>query len=263
MTTPLQTIETDRGRIGYRTAGSGPDTLLLLHGLGGNSLSWEAQFGALSDGRRLVAWDAPGYGGSDDLPESEPSPDDYVASLGAFMAAMGIEACDILGHSMGGIVAARFAAHHPDRVKRLVLSCTSADFSPSGPGFAARVDDLRTLPAAAFGRQRADGMAASTTPEAVRDRLAAIAASARLPGFAAAAHMLGRSDNSELLKGLSLPVLVLSGSEDRIAPRSEAERLAALIPGAKHLTIDEAGNAPYAEAPASYNGALLNFLSRR
>lgn len=263
MTTSLRTVETTRGRIGYRKAGSGPHTLLLLHGLGGNSLSWEAQLAGLADGRTVVAWDAPGYGASNDLPTDDPSPDDYAESLCAFMDALRIEACDLVGHSMGGIVAARFAASRPARVHSLVLSCTSADFSPSGPGFAARVEDLQTMPAGEFGRLRAGGMAAAGTPQPVRDRLAAVAATARLPGFAAAARMLGRSDNRHLLRDLSLPVLVIAGAEDRIAPVAEADRLAALIPGARRVTIAGAGHAPYAEAVASYNDAVSDFLSRR
>ena len=263
MTTSLRTIETTRGRIGYRMAGTGPDTLLLLHGLGGNSLSWDAQLTGLADGRSVVAWDAPGYGASDDLPTEAPSPDDYVGALGAFMDALRIETCDLVGHSMGGIVAARFAASHPARIRSLILSCTSADFSPSGPGFAARVEDLHTMPAAEFGRRRAEGMAAPATPQPVRDRLAAVAATARLPGFAAAARMLGRSDNRHLLPHLSLPVMVIAGAEDRIAPVAEADRLAALIPGARRVTIAGAGHAPYAEAVASYNDAVSDFLPRR
>ncbi|MFN4088939.1 MAG: alpha/beta fold hydrolase [Alphaproteobacteria bacterium] len=255
-----QIVDTRAGRIAFRAAGAGVETLVLLHGLGGNALSWEEQFGPLGETRRAVAWDAPGYGGSDDPAAPEPGLDDYVAALAAFLDALDLGLCDLLGHSMGGIVAARFAARHGGRVRRLVLSCTTADFSPSGPGFAARAEELRTLPAAAFGRLRADGMAASATPEPVRQRLAAVAASARLPGFAAAARMLGRSDNRGLLPGLALPVLVIAGSEDRIAPLAEAERLAALVPGSRLVVVEDAGHAPYAEQPTRYNHAVSAFL---
>src|SRR3546814_12702323 len=107
------TLDTPAGRIGFREAGTGTDVLVLLHGLGGNSLSWESQFDHLANHRRVIAWDSPGYGGSDDLPMPAPDPDDYVEALRTFLDAMGIARADLLGHSMGGVVAARFAARWP------------------------------------------------------------------------------------------------------------------------------------------------------
>lgn len=258
--TVLRTVDTAAGRLSYREAGAGQPALVLLHGLGGGSLSWEAQLDVLSATRRVVAWDAPGYGSSADPAGADGGPDSYAAALAAFLDALDIGTCDLLGHSMGGIVAVRFAAAAPGRVRRMILSCTSADFSPSGPGFAARVEELRTLPAAEFGRLRAEGMAATAAPPAVRDRLAAIAATARLPGFSAAARMLGASDNRPLLATLHLPVLVVTGAEDRIAPPAEGDRLAAGIAGARRVTIAGSGHAPYAERPEAYNGAVSDFL---
>src|SRR3546814_13492391 len=99
----LLTLDTPAGRIGFREAGTGTDVLVLLHGLGGNSLSWESQFDHLANHRRVIAWDSPGYGGSDDLPMPAPDPDDYVEALRPFLDAMGIARADRPGHSTGEI----------------------------------------------------------------------------------------------------------------------------------------------------------------
>src|SRR5690606_25319281 len=131
--------------------------LVLLHGIAGASQSWTRQLADLADMRRVIAWDCPGYGDSDDLP-GEPGLDDYAEALLALADSLGLERFDLLGHSMGGAIAGRFAARHPERVERLILSGTRTGFTRRDPAaFLARVEELRTLPPAEFGMRRATG----------------------------------------------------------------------------------------------------------
>src|SRR6185295_9581518 len=109
-TLPLQkTVRTGNGRtISYREAGAGTP-LMLLHGIGSGSASFETQFGL--PGYRIIAWDAPGYGQSDPLPDAKPKTKDYADSLAAFLDTLGIKQAHIVGHSLGGLMAGSFARH--------------------------------------------------------------------------------------------------------------------------------------------------------
>ena len=90
---PQKTADTASGRISYREAGSGP-ALMLMHGLGGNARTWERQLDALSASRRVIAWDAPGYGGSDNL---APDVETYARAGLALMDALGVRTAALCG----------------------------------------------------------------------------------------------------------------------------------------------------------------------
>lgn len=261
-----QTVDLDHGRVSFRQAGSGPD-LVLLHGLAGNSLTWEEQFNVFTRGWRVTAWDAPGYGESDPV---LPSVDSYAASLEALVAALDLAPFVLLGHSMGGVVAGRFAAAYPDRLRALVLSCTllgrrQPAGSPLAESYRARLADLETLPAEEYGRRRAEAMAAPGCDPEPLERLAAIAAETRRDGLEGAMRVIAEADNSTALAGLALPVLVLIGELDRTAT---AELTGAVVDSLRGgparvetAVLPGVGHAPYLENPGSYNGAIGAFLA--
>lgn len=264
---PLSRQTVSHGAIAYREGassggGTGKLPLILLHGLGGASPSWEHQLEHFGRTRRVIAWDCPGYGGSDDLPNPKPDLDEFAIALGELLDALGIEQADMVGHSMGGAIAPRFTIRQPGRVRKLVLSCTRAGFRQRDPGsFAQRVEELRTQSAEEFGRRRAESMTSPSASEAIRAKVAAIAAQARLSGYEAAVHMLMHADNTELLGHVRVPTLVLSATDDRVATAAEADQLAGLISGAERTVIEGAGHAPYLEKPDVYNGVLERFFA--
>ncbi len=107
------------GRLSVYTAGVGPP-LLLLHGLGGSGRYW-AGIAALGAHRSIIAPDLAGFGRSD-KPDVDYSRDFHVASLDGLLEALEVTGqLDVAGHSMGGILAAVFAARHPARVASLAL----------------------------------------------------------------------------------------------------------------------------------------------
>ena len=91
MPAALKYLTVEGQKIAYRDEGRGP-ALVFLHGLGGNSASWEPQFEAFADRYRLVAWDMPGFGSSDLLAASEASTRDYSLLVRKFMAASALSA---------------------------------------------------------------------------------------------------------------------------------------------------------------------------
>jgi pimeloyl-ACP methyl ester carboxylesterase len=259
----LSTVTLPSGTLAWREAGTGA-ALLCLHGLGSSSESWKKQYSGFGGAFRIIGWDCPGYGGSDDPPTTTPLAADYAETLVGLLNALSLGKVDLIGHSMGAIVAGCFAGLYSNRVRRLILSGARAGYSRHGAaasGYANRLEELRTLSPEEFGRRRAARMVAPDAAAAVRERTARIAAEARLSGFAAACHMLTHSDNTAALSRLSMPTLIVCGAEDRIAAPEESRHLLSLIPDAELVLIDGAAHAPYAERPDQYNAAIAEFLA--
>ncbi len=260
-----QALDLDHGRVTFRQAGSGPD-LVLLHGLAGNSRTWEAQFEAFAPRWRVTAWDAPGYGGSDTV---EPTADAYAAALAGLVDALALPSFVLLGHSMGGVVAGRFAGRYPQRLRALVLSCTllgrrQEKGTPLSDGYRARLADLETLSAEAYGRGRAEAMAAPGCAPEILARLAGIAAETRRDGLEAAMRVIAEADNTDALSRVALPTLVLTGALDRTATTDLTDAVVDVLTadGAPLSTValPDVGHAPYMEDAAAYNAALAGFL---
>lgn len=106
-------------RMRFMQAGSGPDTVLLLHGSGSNCIAWCFMFEALRAHYRVVAWNAPGYYRTDHLHVEAPTNWQYADALAALLDALGIVAAQVAGSSFGSMVGASFAVRHPQRVRRL------------------------------------------------------------------------------------------------------------------------------------------------
>ena len=113
----------DGDRFSFMEAGA-PDgePLILLHGVGANAMYWRFQFAALSARFRLIAWNAPGYMLTDALRAEAPDGRAYADALADFLDALGIGSAHLMGNSFGTRVAQFFARHHPDRVRRMVLT---------------------------------------------------------------------------------------------------------------------------------------------
>ena len=88
--------QTRFGRIACLEAGDG-EALLLLHGIGSSARSFAAQLEGLADRRRVIAWNAPGYAGSDHLAADAPDVQDYAEAAVALLDSLGVERCDLVG----------------------------------------------------------------------------------------------------------------------------------------------------------------------
>jgi pimeloyl-ACP methyl ester carboxylesterase len=108
-----------------------PPVLLLLHGIGANSLHWRFQLAGLADRFRLIAWNAPGYLLSDNLRAETPTCRDYADALDDLLSALGIEGFDVVANSFGTRVAQCFAYHQRGRIGRAVFTGTSIPQSMS------------------------------------------------------------------------------------------------------------------------------------
>ena len=237
----------------YETAGSG-FPIVLLHGIGSNAKSWRRQIAAFSTRYRVIAWDAPGFGESEDFAEQPPSIRAFADSLRELFDTLGFAEAVILGHSLGGVIAQEFYREYPDRVRALILADTTQ-------GGSANLDDrlrmIRTMPPEELARERAPRLLSKHAPAKVVSEAIAIMSEVRRPGYKFAAIAMANANLDGVLDNAGVPVLMIWGEEDDITsqwnswPRSAQVEI---IPGAGHLC--------YAEQPEFFNSTVLKFLER-
>jgi pimeloyl-ACP methyl ester carboxylesterase len=261
---PLQLATLSHGPLSFRSCGNGP-TIVFLHGLLGSSKSWAFQFDHLAPRHRVIAWDAPGFGESALVPATT---DAYAETLRDLILHVGQGAVSLVGHSMGGTVAACFAARCPELVSHLVLSCSHAGYgdpasAPMPAKFERRMREFDEMGAVAYGANRARDLLPASVSAAVFDHAAGIASETNPEGLRRATRMLQRADNRPLLPKLAMPILVLTGERDRdVRPDLKAELLW-LTRSARHVDMPGVGHAPYFEAPGDYSGLIEDFLSEK
>jgi pimeloyl-ACP methyl ester carboxylesterase len=261
---PLQLARQSYGQLSFRSRGEG-EAIIFLHGLLGNSKSWVFQFEHLSRNYRVIAWDAPGFGQSDMVPASI---DAYVEALREFITNIGQPKVSLVGHSMGGTVAAYFAATFPEMVSRLVLSCSHAGYgdpetAPMSAKFESRMHEFGEVGPVAYGINRARDLLPASVSACVFDYAAEVSSEANPEGLRRATRMLQRADNRPLLPRLKMSTLILTGEMDTdLQPNLKADLLR-LTPTARHVEMPGLGHAPYLEAPNYYSGLIAGFLSEK
>jgi len=224
--------------------------LMLLHGIGSDAKSWEA---AIPPGVAAYAWNAPGYGGSAPLDETQPAPADYAGRLLAVLDGLGLERVVLVGHSLGCLFAGAFAVAHPGRLALLGLMSPALGYglprgAPLPPGAQSRIDDISSLGAAAMAEKRAARLVHQIAAlDGVRRAMTAL----NLGGYVQAVHALARGDLLADARRLTLPVRLAIGANDIITPPANAERVRDALPTPAPLAlIAECGHALPQEKPA-------------
>jgi pimeloyl-ACP methyl ester carboxylesterase len=251
----------------YLEAGSGP-ALVLLHGIGSAAASFRHQLEALSARFRVVAWDAPGYGASTPLRIAHPDTSDYAAALDAWLGAIGIDRCHLVGQSLGTLIAARFAAEQPWRLFSLTLASVARGHgrlrsSERQRLLAQRLDDLTWLGPQGMAAKRGPRLLGPEATETMRRMVVEIMARIRAEGYAQAARMLSTGDITADLARLpaALPIQIIVGQTDVITPPAGNLEIAAGLPAASVHVIPGAGHALYLEKPEDFNRLVSGFAA--
>jgi pimeloyl-ACP methyl ester carboxylesterase len=260
-------------RIWYQLTGSGP----YLVQIGGAISAHEGYTGiteVMAERFTVLDYDHRGYGLSD-RPEQRYSMDVWSDDLAGLLDAIGIERLHVHGASMGGFVAARFAADHPERVDRLVISgaiarcdrMAKAHFEVWKHLARAHGIDSRELAVHltthAFSRPHLDAVDFEELVEGIR---AVTERNVTVEVFCAACDAMSEADVTDLLPRIAAPTLVLVGSEDVLTPLDTGpsgtgmRAMAELIPNARLHVIDGCGHGNMFEAPDASNAAILDFL---
>lgn len=267
--TPLTAryVTIDSTRIRYIDTGRGP-AVVLIHGLAASMYSWRHTILPVAQsGFRVIAFDNRGFGFSD-KPARGYDNKAYVNLLFGLLDSLHVSEAVLVGHSMGGAIAAEAALDRPDRVRGLVL-IDAAGLAVRWP-FMLRVahwpvvgalfDRLRGRAATAGILKALYAVPSRVTAEEVDQYYAPIAE----PGFGRCLRgVLGQFRFDALkdrLARVATPTLVAWGTADRLIPVAVGQSMAAQIPGALLVRFPDAGHAVPEESPEAFNEALIGFL---
>ena len=262
---PTEVARTTLGTVGYREVGHGP-ALVMITGFGAGMDAWAPYFvNALAAHFRVVVFDNAGIGQTAVLaaPLSVP---EMAAQASALITALRLGPCDVLGWSMGGLVAQSLAVTDPGQVRRLVLAATQP-----GTGKAAPVPSAA---AAALGSGNPAAVLGVLFPA---DQAAAInryaAAILRYPSYYTASPAVQAEQRAAILRWfagadaagrdvgqIQAPTLVADGTQDALNPVSNDRLLAGLIPGARLVLYPDAGHAFLFQDAGSFVSELGSFL---
>ena len=252
----------------------GQDTLcLFLHGIGGGRSNWAAQLGHAGPLMRAAALDLRGYGQSS-LGPRQSTVDDYCDDILRVCQVLGAKRLVLCGLSYGSWIATSFAMRHPDLLTGLVLSGGCTGMSEAGPEEREAFRVSREVPlnagqvpadfAPAVVKVLAGPDASDQTREALRASMAAIPASTYRDALLCFTNPLERFDFARL----TMPVLMMTGQHDRLAPPAEIRAVAGRIwdqaprPDVRFEVIPNAGHVCNVEQPAAYSRILTEFLRR-
>jgi len=237
--------------------------ILFLHGFNGNSKSWAYQFIHFRNKRSVIAIDAPGFGKSDpaDLNMFE------IAKLvNNLLTNLGIKKFDLVGHSMGGMLAQIISAEFRDRVNKLVLSCTHKGYalppeSPLRQPYSQRLEERKRLSNEEFGKLRIQKMLPELEDKEIFSFLSIISEEITEGSIKSGGMAMQTLDTSTSLSKINQPCLILRGSKDVVVSSERSKNLERSLPHAEVKELSNVGHAPYCEDSKAFNKVLEAFLN--
>lgn len=253
--------------VAYDAAGAeGGEPVVLLHGFPFNRSMWREQVEALRDTHRVITPDLRGHGASE-VGAGAATMEEAAQDIASLLDELNVGSASVAGLSIGGYVALAFYRLFPERVRSLVLADTRAQGD---------TDEARRAREENAGRVLREGMGAiadlmlpklfapatlEQNPEVVA-RVREMILTTKPEGAAAALRgMAVRSDQTDLLKEIRVPVLILVGGEDAITPPADSELMRSRIEGSRLEIIGGAGHVSNVERPAEFNRALAGVLA--
>lgn len=248
------------------------EPLVLIMGLGGSGASWFRMLPHLEPDYRTLVIDNRGTGGTSDPPLARPLQlGDMVRDVVAVLDDAGIDSAHVHGVSMGGMISQQLALRHPDRVRSLALGCTTA-----GHRIGRQQPPWRLLAGGALGpidqrrswRVVEPALYAQRTITDRRDRIREdlrVRAGERIGVRTVPAQLIaaaGHRAHGRLQRLEGVPVTVIHGDEDRLIPVGVGRDLAARIPGAQFVELDQCGHVMSTDAEERYAEVLRAHLAR-
>jgi pimeloyl-ACP methyl ester carboxylesterase len=248
--------------LNFEQEGTGTD-LVLIHGLGGDLHAWDADVPLFARHHRVLRPDVRGFGLSD-KPPGPYSPALFARDLDGLLTACGIGAAHVLGISMGGVIAQRFALEFPARVHSLILVSTSSEVGAQSVAAWQRLADL--IEQEGFDARTADASRAFSPTFAARHPEVVAAMGQRNAandprGYAAAARAVSDYKWTAELPGLTVPTLILQGLDDQLTPPGGSVKMSRALPNARLLMIPDAGHNLPVEQPLVFHSSVLAFTA--
>lgn len=235
--------------------------LIFLHGLMGSSENWKPQVDHLKDKRRVIAVDLRGHGQSD-KPRGNYSIKRFSEDLFSFVKELGIENAVIAGHSMGGIIALRFALDHQEIVEKLILIDSGAR-TPFGKKLLVSVSKIiLQISYKAFVKIYLSGYTfpkdySESKIREAQERVLKIPKYVVNSCFSAVKEF----DVTSELGNIIVPTLIIHGSDDKQQPLSQAKYMKERIPNSELVVLEGVGHATIVETPERVGKAIEKFIA--
>lgn len=254
-------------RLYYEETGTGPETILFIHGLMLANESWELQRGHFEKTHRVITYDLRGQGRSEHT-RGGLGLDSLAEDAAELMRQLAPEGCHVVGFSMGAFIALRLGARHPALVRSLTLIGVSADAESWGkmPSYAAMIAVVTLAgvgPVAPRMMQILFGRSILADParRSLIERWRAVVDDLPKSIVRAAAASALRGSVAKEITGITAPTLIVAGEEDHPVPLHHQHAVAAAIPGAVIEVVPVTGHAVMIERPALFNARLARFLA--
>ncbi len=249
------------------TGPAGRFPVVFLHGIGGNRRNWRGQLEALRGRAHALAWDARGYGDSDDYEGVLTFPH-FSADLLRLLDHLDAPRAHLVGLSMGGRIALDMVERDAARVASLVLCDTFPGFDASFTEEAreefirSRRDPLlRGVALRDMAPAVAKGLVSPTASDAVVEQLIESMAALHVESYIKAIEATTRYERVADLAAIEVPTQIIVGEDDHLTPPEISERMAKDIRGARLARIEDAGHLSNLERPERFNAVLLEFLA--
>ena len=272
-------VNIDGWNIHYIIQGKGEPTIILLHGFGASLFSWRDVIGPLSSFGTVIAFDRPAFGLTERPFVDIQSDENFYASqnqaqlLLSLMENLQINQAILVGHSAGGTIAADFALQYPEKVRALILVAPAILESSGTPTWLGKIfrmpqlDRLGPLLARGF-ISRAENILelswhnpSRISPEILEGYRKPLQAENWDYAFWRFITLSRPMDLREEISTLQMPVLVLSGNNDRIVPFENSRKVAQMIPTAVFKEIAACGHLPQEEQPEEFINQIRKFLN--
>lgn len=234
-----------------------PIPIIFLHGAGGNSASWFNQLAFFSEKFDCIAPDQRGFGRSEST-TSKLTVEQFSNDLIALLDHLKISKVHLVGQSMGGYTALRFARDVPERVESLILSCSN--------GMIDHRNDPSLTPSFDVIKKRTENNVPWGWSTKSKKNLQLMELYDIIRNFnqniISAQNVFQRRCvdliASKDLKKITCPTLILSGEDDPLFPEKLLNKCASLFPNGRHIMFEGVGHSPYFENPEAFNQVLLN-----
>lgn len=252
-------------RTHYLEAGSSEKAIVLLHGLGGYADKWRPAMLEMSQRYRVVVPDLIGYGLSD-KPIIDYTPEFFIEFIGKFIGALGLERPHLVGASLGGQVAAEYAASNGRSVSSLALVSPAGIMKKSTPALDAYIM------AALYPRKNSVSYALGTMENSGREASPRLVSSfmdnmnrpnAKMAFMSSLLCFKNYPDITPILGRISVPTMLVWGHDDPIIPISYARRFTKAIRNCTFISMDNCGHTPYVQNPRRFAEIVLGFVSQR
>ncbi|HRQ23869.1 MAG TPA: alpha/beta hydrolase [Anaerolineales bacterium] len=269
-----QFIEINGLNVHYKKYGNGEPVFILLHGFGASLFSWREVTEPLAEIGTVIAYDRPAFGLTERPMEWDGinpySQETQVELVIGLMDALGVEKAILVGNSAGGTIAMLTALQYPQRVESLILVDPAVYAGGGAPSWSRpllnRLGPLFARQIQTRGPELVEVAwhdPSKITPEIMEGYQKPL----RVENWDKALWYLTTSSResslAERLDKFTLPILVITGDDDRFVPTEQSVRLAGELPNASLVVIPQSGHVPHEETPAEFMQAVIDFLNSK